>query len=303
MFEKRRDWIVHEREEHRLNLRCPFCSKHLVGRSKFQEHLKEFHRDKEIALELDFLSADAMKTPWNGFTASDCHFCDEWSIGLARQLRHVHEPSTHSSSEALIVTERQFYKHVGRHMEQLSLFALPKQYLENHNTLSESSSTSNTGENSEVLGSQHKIIDFAAPKEQIEQPIDIRRFIERTKREEAERPDKLEGEIELLKQNAVEAAAIQAREDVERAAAEKLKKTKEEHEKVLKKHIEAEEEAKKKKKEAEEMVMKLRPADEDAQPPIEFKDALGRKFFFPWKYCKTWKVMTFEDWQTHNKLI
>lgn len=32
------------------------------------------------------------------------------------------------------------------------------------------------------------------------------------------------------------------------------------------------------------------PPDDDMQPPIKFKDAVGRKFSFPWKHSKTWKV-------------
>lgn len=32
-------------------------------------------------------------------------------------------------------------------------------------------------------------------------------------------------------------------------------------------------------------------ADDDIlRPPIKFKDAVGRKFSFPWHLCKTWNV-------------
>jgi hypothetical protein len=35
-----------------------------------------------------------------------------------------------------------------------------------------------------------------------------------------------------------------------------------------------------------------KPTQPDMQtiPPIKFKDAVGRKFSFPWHLCKTWKV-------------
>ena len=97
-------------------------------------------------------------------------------------------------------------------------------------------------------------------------------------------------EIERLKQEAVASATKQVKEDAEKAAAEKAKKTLEEHEKAIKKVKDAEEEAKKAKKEAEEEAKKLKPPPEDSQPPIKFKDAVGRKFSFPWRHCKTWKV-------------
>jgi hypothetical protein len=41
---------------------------------------------------------------------------------------------------------------------------------------------------------------------------------------------------------------------------------------------------------------RLSPPDEaklgnDQKEPIRFTDAVGRKFFFPWHLCKTWKVI------------
>jgi hypothetical protein len=44
------------------------------------------------------------------------------------------------------------------------------------------------------------------------------------------------------------------------------------------------------KNEAEAEAAKLRPVD-TPKPPIKFKDAVGRKFSFPWHICKTWKGM------------
>jgi hypothetical protein len=39
-----------------------------------------------------------------------------------------------------------------------------------------------------------------------------------------------------------------------------------------------------------------RPGDDMLQPSIHFKDAVGRKFSFPWHICKTWKVIWFLSW-------
>jgi hypothetical protein len=41
---------------------------------------------------------------------------------------------------------------------------------------------------------------------------------------------------------------------------------------------------------AAEEAAKFMPSD-DPKPPIRFKDAVGRKFSFPWHLCKTWKGM------------
>lgn len=45
-------------------------------------------------------------------------------------------------------------------------------------------------------------------------------------------------------------------------------------------------------KAAAEEEVKLKSNPEDAQPCIKFKDAVGRKFIFPWHICNTWKVHT-----------
>jgi len=108
------------------------------------------------------------------------------------------------------------------------------------------------------------------------------------------------------------AAAGKAKADAEAEAAKNAaeekekqdKKAAEEKEKYDKKAAEdkekydkAIEEATKKaaeleaaKKKAEDEAKSLRPGDDMLKPPIKFKDAVGRKFSFPWHLCKTWKV-------------
>lgn len=41
---------------------------------------------------------------------------------------------------------------------------------------------------------------------------------------------------------------------------------------------------------AEMEAERLRPGDDMLKAPIRFKDAVGRKFSFPWHLCKTWKA-------------
>jgi hypothetical protein len=88
----------------------------------------------------------------------------------------------------------------------------------------------------------------------------------------------------------VKVAAELAKLEAEKAAAKKAAEEKEKWDKEMadlkKKHDEAEEA----KKKLDEEVKKLRPTDDMKQPPIRFKDAVGRKFSFPWHICKTWKV-------------
>jgi hypothetical protein len=56
-------------------------------------------------------------------SSSDCPFCDDWEERLRAVNSHI------PRSESLVVTPSQF-QHVGAHMEQLALFAIPRGYSE-----------------------------------------------------------------------------------------------------------------------------------------------------------------------------
>jgi len=105
---------------------------------------------------------------------------------------------------------------------------------------------------------------------------------------------KTEAERALKEQ--ISAAEKKVKEAADVAAAEKTAKLKAEHDKAI-------EEAKKKaaeleaaKKTLEEEAKKNAPDPDSAKAPIIFKDALGRKFNFPYGVCKTWKVSQYVSW-------
>lgn len=87
------------------------------------------------------------------------------------------------------------------------------------------------------------------------------------------------------------AASQKAREEAEKEAGEKAAIAEEEHKKKLEEAKKAQEAVEKKKKELEEEVKKNKPTPDSQKAPIKFKDAVGRKFYFPWHLCKTWKGM------------
>lgn len=103
-------------------------------------------------------------------------------------------------------------------------------------------------------------------------------------KEAAEKKAAAEAAAKLLE------AAKQAREEAEAKAAKEAEEAKAAHEKALAEAKAAAEELEKAKKAAEEEAAKLKPKPEEAKAPIKFKDAVGRKFSFPWHLCKTWKV-------------
>ncbi|KAK5173682.1 uncharacterized protein LTR77_002363 [Saxophila tyrrhenica] len=97
-------------------------------------------------------------------------------------------------------------------------------------------------------------------------------------------------EEEKKKKEEIADATKKAKEAAEQKAEEAAKKAKDEHEKKLKEAETAREEALKKQKELEEEAAKLKPPDH-AGKNIKFKDAMDRKYSFPFYLCKTWKGM------------
>jgi len=113
---------------------------------------------------------------------------------------------------------------------------------------------------------------------------------------------RLEVEAEKRRKEDIAAAEKKAKETAEKKAEDAakkakdeheaaVKKAKEEHEKKLKEAQTAKEEAEKKQKASEEEAAKLKPPPDSTLLPIKFKDALNRKFSFPFHLCKTWKGM------------
>ena len=92
-----------------------------------------------------------------------------------------------------------------------------------------------------------------------------------------------------------EAATAAAKEE----AAKELAEAKEKAEKALKEAQEASEKALKEAKEAAEKETAEKVAAAKAAPPaekkdpIKFKDAIGRKYQFPWDMCCKWTVSLF----------
>ncbi|KAF2118721.1 hypothetical protein BDV96DRAFT_568379 [Lophiotrema nucula] len=120
----------------------------------------------------------------------------------------------------------------------------------------------------------------------LEQRVRVMRFEEETRRARQEAVAKSDsGEAAQLLE-----AASKAREDAEARAAKEAQQIKTAYEKSLAEAKAAAEELEKAKKAAEEEAEKLKPSDAP-KLPIKFKDAVGRKFSFPWHLVKTWKGM------------
>lgn len=99
-FPKRKDWISHMKEEHWRKWECPLCSTSFADRGALETHLKSTHaatteNADKIALQSSQIDNQRAK--------GKCPLCLEFEVQSIRQ----------------------YASHVGHHLEQLALFALP----------------------------------------------------------------------------------------------------------------------------------------------------------------------------------
>jgi len=97
-------------------------------------------------------------------------------------------------------------------------------------------------------------------------------------------------EADRVRKEEIAAMEKKIKDAAEADAAEKAKKAKDESDKKLEEATKKHADAETAKKALEEEAKKNKPGPDDDKPPVVFKDVLGRKFNFPWKVCKTWKV-------------
>ena len=121
MFADRSTWFSHELQVHRIEWCCPLCSHSpLQSLVSFEDHLQKRHAQKFIKEQLSALGASCQQSV-DKIPPQACPFCDEWSIKLK-------DANPDLPGDTLVVTPAQFQHHVGSHMEQLALFALPKDH-------------------------------------------------------------------------------------------------------------------------------------------------------------------------------
>ena len=121
MFTDRSTWFSHELQVHRVEWCCPFCTyAPLQSLCLFEDHLQIHHPQKFIKEQLSALGATCQQSV-DKISPQACPFCEEWFVKLR-------DANPNLAGGTLVVTPAQFQHHVGSHMEQLALFALPKDH-------------------------------------------------------------------------------------------------------------------------------------------------------------------------------
>ncbi|KAJ3493124.1 hypothetical protein NLG97_g4939 [Lecanicillium saksenae] len=119
------DWITHTKERHLIEYKCPVqsCAWTSTNKVSFTVHSTESHSSEILKYGIETL-LDLVRVEIREQETSHCPFCRE-----------------------LQSSTKNYYRHVGRHMEDLSIFALPLDIDENTPA---SETDGDDGENSEV---------------------------------------------------------------------------------------------------------------------------------------------------------
>ncbi|RPA85647.1 hypothetical protein BJ508DRAFT_358609 [Ascobolus immersus RN42] len=111
-FASRHEWFDHELQFHKNGWICIICTNTFRELATMKEHIKSVHPNDVRSDQIDAI-VEGCRGPPRPLFNTDCPFCDIWK-------------QQHPSAERIPVTQKDFQRHVGKHMEQLALFTLPK---------------------------------------------------------------------------------------------------------------------------------------------------------------------------------
>ncbi|KAF8421821.1 ankyrin repeat-containing domain protein [Tirmania nivea] len=128
-FDSTHQWFNHELEVHRLQWFCGSCSAVLSSAKSFQKHMRQEHPNLLFATSCGELQAltDRAERPIQRIPATECPLCDYDEI--LKQRRRGSELGIAANNEPITLRLKTFRRHLGRHLEQLALFVLPKSEL------------------------------------------------------------------------------------------------------------------------------------------------------------------------------
>ena len=126
MFNSRSAWFTHELQHHRREYTCHKCSKVFSEKASFSSHLTSEHNISLAGSDLEALILQS-EEPVDRISASACLICNEWKTTLEDPSQDAKRLFLNDGKKVEPYgTLNAFRRHLGRHMEQLALFALPK---------------------------------------------------------------------------------------------------------------------------------------------------------------------------------
>jgi len=126
MFRSRNEWFAHELQCHRREWVCQYCQHKAFGSAAaYSTHLESSHPTILEGSQLESLLLQS-EEPVDKISSTACPLCDEWEANLNNSRQDAKRLLLNNGKFVEPYgTTKQFRRHLGRHMEQLALFALP----------------------------------------------------------------------------------------------------------------------------------------------------------------------------------
>ncbi|KAK1849120.1 hypothetical protein CCHR01_08232 [Colletotrichum chrysophilum] len=147
LFDSRASWFDHQMKMHYCFWSCLFCSSNLHSEEDLQRHLNDSHPGKVTRNQFPMIS-EACKRLRTEFDEFSCPFCSSWMSN---------DPQSNNI--------KAFSRHEARHLQQISLEALPI-YIEGLEVEFVPESLRNTPEEEELESEEIAGIQESTPEEQ-----------------------------------------------------------------------------------------------------------------------------------------
>ena len=163
MFPSRAEWFEHEMQAHRKSWYCLFCDRESKTSEQLLRHMQKQHGETIMEAQIATV-LKSCERPVQGISSTACPFCDDWKVSS-----DVVQPSTE-----IRVTPAQFRRHLGKHLEQISLFALPRRHVDDNNDNEGDQDSNRALDNtSDSISHQTEEAEDVEEIEEIEEIIDL----------------------------------------------------------------------------------------------------------------------------------
>ena len=118
-YQSQRDWFDHELLAHRNRWRCFRCSEFFESPKSLEHHITTRHGQEVTKKQISGIIESSRRGP-EAFLPSECPLCDGKWASVTPELPSAQETGT------VVVKVEQFREHLGRHLQQIALFSLPR---------------------------------------------------------------------------------------------------------------------------------------------------------------------------------
>lgn len=118
-FSSQNAWFEHELLMHRSRWTCPRCPSYFETPGRLRTHLEQKHQDSFSDRQISTV-VESSKRLSEHVASKECPFCDGSWASLEAQSSYS------ESGDTVLVSIKQYQQHLGRHLQQIALFALPR---------------------------------------------------------------------------------------------------------------------------------------------------------------------------------